>query len=386
MSDQTRRMLSRLGELVMAETPSGDAARLTSAYELLEVWGQEALGRSAVQTVVDGVPHLLWEAAGQPRVLVLGHADTVFAAGTTASRPFEVSGDRATGPGVFDMKSGLVIAFEALAQVADASEVAVLITGDEEVGSLTSRALVEEVATGCEAVLVLEPSLDGALKTVRKGGSFYRVAFEGRAAHAGLEPERGHNALIELAGLVTWCASAADTAAGTTVTPTLASAGTTNNVVPASAELVIDVRSSTTAEQGRVHDELMSWRPANPAVRVRVAGGVNRVPLEAASSASLLGLARAVAAAKSLPAPVTASVGGASDANFTAALGIPTLDGLGAVGGGAHADDEWIEVSSLDARVALVAGMLEALTSAEPGAALAAGGLGDAVAARGPAW
>lgn len=358
----TERMLNRLKQLVTAETPSGDAVLLRAAHVLLQDWGKEALGRSGVERTIDGVPHLLWEATKEPKVLVLGHLDTVFGAGTTAQRPFAVDGDRATGPGVFDMKAGLVIALEAMSRLADTAHVAMLVTGDEEVGSGTSRALIEEVASQCSAVLVLEPSHDGALKTGRKGGSIYRIAFNGRAAHAGLEPELGHNALIELARLVTWCESIAAPRLGTTVTPTRAVAGTTNNVVPALGELVIDVRAETAEELERVHQELTSRLSADAGVRILVAGGINRPPLEAESSTGLLELARGVATRKGLPEPTTASVGGASDANFTAALGIPTLDGLGAVGGGAHTDEEWVEISSLENRVRMVEGLLAGLS------------------------
>lgn len=361
----TERMLERLEELVMAETPSCDADLLRAAHVPLQKWGEEALGRPGVERVVGGVPHLLWEAAGEPKVLVLGHLDTVFPTGTTAGRPFALEGDRITGPGTFDMKAGLVIALEALTRVTDTSHVAVLITGDEEVGSGTSRALIEEVASACSAVLVLEPSLGGALKTGRKGGSIYRLAFEGRAAHAGLEPELGHNALIELAHVVTWCESLAAPDSGTTVTPTVASSGTANNVVPALAELVIDVRARTSAELDRVHAAILGRSSVDSGVRVVVEGGINRPPLETDSSTGLLALARAVAAREGLPVPTTASVGGASDANFTAALGIATLDGLGAVGAGAHTDDEWVEISSLDERVRMVAGLLECLADGD---------------------
>ncbi|CUR55741.1 Acetylornithine deacetylase/succinyldiaminopimelate desuccinylase-like deacylase [metagenome] len=355
------RMLGRLEHLVMAETPSGDAGRLRAAHVLLQDWGQEALGRRGEERVVDAVPHLLWEAAAQPRVLVLGHLDTVFPAGVTRQRPFAIDGDRVTGPGVFDMKAGLVVALEALSRVVDPSHVSLLVTGDEETGSSTSRALIEDVARGCSAVLVLEPSLEGALKTGRKGGSIYRVGFEGRAAHAGLEPELGRNALIELARLVLWCESVADPGLGTTVTPTRAESGTTNNVVPAFGELVLDVRASTAAELDRVHRALVGRVPVDPGVRLVIGGGLNRPPLEPTSSTTLVELARAVAVREGLPLPRTTSVGGASDANFTAALGIATLDGLGAVGAGAHTDQEWVEIASLERQVSMVAGLIEDL-------------------------
>lgn len=361
------RLVERLERLVVTETPSSDAERLTAAHRWLREWGDEAFGRPGEVRVVDGIPHLLWRSDAARPVLLLGHVDTVFPAGTVERRPFAIDGDRATGPGVFDMKSGLVIAVEAVARASRREGVSMLITGDEEIGSPSSRALVEEIAAGCRAVLVLEPSLDGALKTGRKGAALYRVGFTGRAAHAGIEPERGHNALTELAKLATWCESIADPAAGTTVTPTGASAGTAINVVPPSGELLLDVRASTVAELRRVDTALLERRAADPGVRVTIGGGINRPPLEPGQAEALVALAREVAAREGLPEIRTASVGGGSDGNFTAAMGVPTLDGLGPVGDGAHAEHEWVSISSMADRVRLVVGMIDALTSTGDG-------------------
>jgi glutamate carboxypeptidase len=359
----TDRIVERLGRLVATETPSSDAERLMAAHRVLRAWGDEAFGRAGEVRVVEGVPHLLWRSGAERPVLLLGHVDTVFPVGTVDRRPFAVDGDRATGPGVFDMKSGLVIALEAVARAAGTEHVSMLITGDEEVGSPTSRALVEEMAAGCAAVLVLEPSLDGALKTGRKGAALYRIAFEGRAAHAGIEPERGHNALTELVRLVTWCEGVADPARGTTVTPTVAAAGTAVNVVPDTAELRLDVRATSTAELERVHAALLARPPIDQGVRVTVGGGINRPPLEPLQAERLVALARHVSSTEGLPEIDTAAVGGGSDGNFTAAMGVPTLDGLGPVGGGAHADHEWVSISSMRDRVRLVCGMIDALAS-----------------------
>ncbi|GAA1477360.1 M20 family metallopeptidase [Nocardioides aestuarii] len=350
-----------LERLVAAETPSSDADRLRLSHALLRGWGEPAFGRPPVERLVDGVPHLLWEPdPGSPHVLLLGHVDTVFAAGTTASRPFRRDGDLATGPGVFDMKAGLLIGLEAVATLADASRVAMLVTGDEEVGSVTSRALIEELASGATAVLVLEPSLGGAFKTSRKGGSIYDLVFSGRAAHAGLEPERGRNALSELARWALEVPQLADPALGTTVTPTVARAGTANNVVPDQAVLTLDVRARSMAELLRVDEAVRSRTPAS-GVGVTVRGGINRPPLEAGASDRLVGLCREVALELGLPAPRTAAVGGASDANFTAALGVETLDGLGPEGDGAHTEHEWVDLTALQPRARLVAGLIERL-------------------------
>lgn len=365
------RTVERLGTLVDAETPSADRARLLRAYDLMSGWGREALGRDGQVVEVDGVPHLWWEATAQPQVLLLAHADTVWPAGTTRVRPFNLTGGRATGPGVFDMKAGIVIAMDAIGLIEDPDHVAVLITGDEEIGSPSSRALVEAAARGSVAVLVLEPSLDGAMKTSRKGGSIYQIGLHGRGAHAGLEPEAGRNALVELSHIVMACAGLENPSLGTTVTPTRATAGSTNNVVPERAVLTIDVRARTLDELERVDAGLRALDAVDPDVTIDVAGGLNRPPLEPDASTWLLELAREVAQRDGLPEPRGAAVGGASDGNFTAALGIPTLDGLGAIGAGAHAEHEWVDVASLSQRAQLVAGLVNRLTS--PDRSLATG-------------
>jgi glutamate carboxypeptidase len=237
--------------------------------------------------------------------------------------------------------------------------VTVLVTGDEEIGSPTSRDLIESTARGCAGALVLEASADGgALKTARKGTSAYRVHATGRAAHAGLEPERGVNASIELAHQLLAVAALGDPALGTTVTPTVLAAGTTTNTVPAAGEFAVDVRARDVAEQGRVDRALRALRPVLPGARLTVSGGPNRPPLSSAASSELYARAVKLAVALGQPAPGRAAVGGGSDGNFTAGLGIPTLDGLGALGGGAHADDEHVLIGELPARAALVAALV----------------------------
>jgi glutamate carboxypeptidase len=363
MTDWDRdRAVRRLGELVTAETPSGDATRLHAAYELVAEWGTKALGRAPEVVVESGVPHLLWGAA-RPRVLLLCHADTVFPAGTIERRPFRVEGDRATGPGVFDMKAGLIAGLDALELVAVTDEVALLVTGDEETGSRTSRGLIESVAAAADAVLVLEPSLDGALKVGRKGGAFYDITFRGVAAHAGLEPERGRNALLALARWAIEVPELADSSLGTTVTPTLAAAGTALNVVPDLGTLTVDVRALSLAELERVDSAIRARVGGVDGVAVEVAGGVNRPPLEVAGSAELVALCQTAARRLGLAEPGAATVGGGSDGNFTAALGVPTLDGLGPEGDGAHAEHEWVSIPAIGERAALVAGMVTALAS-----------------------
>jgi glutamate carboxypeptidase len=286
------------------------------------------------------------------------HVDTVWPMGTAARWPFDVADGRATGPGAFDMKAGLVQGLHALSVLPDLTGVRVLITTDEEVGSPTSRALIEETVRGAAAALVLEPSAAGALKSARKGVSMYELVVTGRASHAGLEPEKGVNAGLELAHQLLTLESVADAPAGTTVTPTLLSAGTTTNTVPARATVAIDVRAMTEAEQSRVDQVLRGLRPVLPGAGLELLGGPNRPPLQPTASAELLTRARRLAEELGLPPLLDVAVGGGSDGNFTAGVGVPTLDGLGAVGDGAHAEGEYVVVSAMPERAALVAALV----------------------------
>jgi glutamate carboxypeptidase len=358
---QDDHLLDRLRALAEVETPTGDAAGIRDALHLVAGMVRDDLDRTPDLLGTDGpAPMLLLPATAEPRVLLLCHVDTVWPRGTLASMPFAVSDGRATGPGGYDMKGGIVIALEALRLSPARDHVTLLVTSDEEVGSVASRALIEETAAGCRAVLVLEGSgPGGALKHARKGMGFYEIAIGGRAAHSGTEPGRGVNATVELAHLVLDLTALGDADAGTTVTPTAARSGTTANTVPASATLAVDVRAWRAADQARVDAAIRGRAPAVPGATVHVGGGINRGPLEAERSAGLLGLARETAEALGLGRLESAAVGGGSDGNLTAALGIPTLDGLGAVGGNGHAPGEWVDVASLATRAALVAGIVE---------------------------
>jgi glutamate carboxypeptidase len=319
--------------------------------------GTERLGASPERIVVDGRTHLRWRlGAGPSRVLMLCHHDTVWPVGSLSTRPFDVTDGVLRGPGCFDMKAGLVLGLHAAAELADRSGVTMLVTGDEEIGSPGSRALIEAEAAGCAAALVLEASADGgALKTERKGVSLYEVQAHGKAAHAGLEPERGVNATLELAHQLLAVAAIGDPARGTAVTPTVMSAGTTSNTVPAAGQFAVDVRVRDGAEQDRVDAAMRALRPALDGARLEVTGGPNRPPLDSAASAALFARATALAVALGLGPLTCAAVGGGSDGNLTAGVGTPTLDGLGAVGGGAHADDEHVLIAELPRRAALVA-------------------------------
>jgi glutamate carboxypeptidase len=353
-------MLADIEELVRCESPSADLGALAVSADVVARVGARLLGAEPERIVIEGRSHLRWRlGSGPARVLMLAHHDTVWPLGSLETHPFDVSGGVLRGPGCFDMKTGLVLALHAVAVLPSVDGVTILVTGDEELGSPTSRALIEDEAAGCVAALVFEGSADGgALKTSRKGVSQYQVVAEGRAAHAGLEPERGVNATVELAHQVLAVSGLADPERGTTVTPTVLAAGQTRNTVPAQGQFAVDVRMWDGAEQDRIDAAMRALPPALPGARLRITGGPNRPPLAAASSADLFGRAAALAAGLGLPPLRGAAVGGASDGNFTAGMGTPTLDGFGAVGGGAHADDEHVLIDALPGRAALIVALL----------------------------
>lgn len=361
-------LLADVEALVTCESPSADLAAVARSADAVAGVGAARLGAAPERIVLEGRTHLRWRfGPGPARVLVLGHHDTVWPLGTLTTHPHTVRDGVLRGPGCFDMKAGLAMAFHAVAALPDRAGVTILVTGDEEIGSPTSRGLIEDEAAGCAAALVLEASAHGgALKTERKGVSLYDVGIEGRAAHAGLEPEAGVNAAVELAHQLLAVAGFASPAHGTTVTPSVAAAGTTTNTVPARGGFSVDVRVRDAAEQARVDAAMRGLRPALPGARVAVSGGPNRPPLESSASAALFARAQRLAGELGLPPLVAAAVGGASDGNFTAGIGVPTLDGLGAVGGGAHADSEHVLVDALPGRTALVAALLADLLA--PGA------------------
>jgi glutamate carboxypeptidase len=354
-------MTASLAELVGAESPSADREATRSCGRALERQVAELLDTPAERIERDGRTHLRWRFGGPTRVLLLGHLDTVWPLGTLARWPFAVEGTHATGPGCFDMKAGLVQGLFAIAELSDRRGVSLLVTSDEEVGSPSSRTLIEESALGAEAVLVLEPSADGALKTSRKGTSNYVLSVAGRAAHAGLEPEKGANAGLELARQLLALEPLGSPADGTTVTPTTLTAGTTSNTVPASASACIDVRATSVEEQQRVDAALRALLPQLPGTSLEVSGGPNRPPLPTAAADDLFRLAVDVATRLGLPTLRAVGVGGGSDGNFTAAMGVPTLDGLGPVGSGAHAEGEHVVLSAMPERAALVSLLLTEL-------------------------
>ncbi|WP_051548607.1 M20 family metallopeptidase [Nocardioides sp. URHA0032] len=360
-------LLADIRELVECESPSADLAAVARSADVVARLGERHLGVPPERIVLDGRTHLRWRlGAGPSRVLLVGHHDTVWPLGSLETHPCTVEDGVLRGPGCFDMKAGVAMMFHAVAALEDVDGVTLLVTGDEELGSPSSRGLIEDEARLAEAALVLEASADGgALKSERKGVSLYDVRVVGRAAHAGLEPELGVNATVELAHQALLVAGLGNEALGTTVTPTAARAGTTTNTVPAEGSFSVDVRVRSLAEQQRVDDAMRSLRPVLPGARIELTGGPNRPPLEAAASVGLLERARALAVRLGRAEPLAAAVGGASDGNFTAGVGTPTLDGLGAVGGGAHADDEHVLVEELAGRTALL-GALVADLLAQP--------------------
>jgi glutamate carboxypeptidase len=357
-------MLADLDVLVSCESPSCDIERLQAHAQLLSALMERMLG--SAPTLIDSPvgPHIHWRGGNDPKVLILGHHDTVHPAGTLARLPFAVSNGKATGPGVFDMKAGIVQAIYAVASLEDSSHVEILLSADEEIGSHASRALIEERAIACGSVLVLEPSADGgALKIGRKGTGTITLSIEGRASHAGLEPEKGINSLVELATLIPQIIAIADESMGTTVTPTLASAGTADNVVPALTTCAVDVRVAVPSEKPRVEAAFAALRLQHPEARLVVSGQIGRPPMHESAAAGLFPIAASVAKRIGINSLDGVVVGGGSDGNFTAAVGVETLDGLGAVGGGAHGDTEHVLVDTMPQRAALLAGLCQELSS-----------------------
>ena len=366
LTDRLPAMVDDLAALVEVESPSDDLGACREVVEAAAGLGARLLGWPAeVVDVPDpasgGGPRaqLRWRFGGGGRALVVGHLDTVWPRGTLARLPFSREGDVVRGPGCFDMKAGVVQALHALATLDDLDGIEVLFTTDEEIGSFTSRALVEEGARRARATLVCEPAADGgALKVGRKGTGTYTLVVAGRSAHAGLEPEKGANALVEAAHLVLAVGPMARPEVGTTVTPTVAAAGTVTNAVPSEARVDVDVRSWHPEEVERVDRAMRGLSPTVPGCRIEVRGGFSRPPLPETSSVELFAMAQAIAEGLGLPPLAGVSVGGGSDGNLSAAAGCPTLDGLGPVGGGAHAETEHVLASSMPQRAALLAELL----------------------------
>lgn len=361
--------------LVEAESPSGDLEGSREVVDLLARAAKEIAGVARVERMAapDSYgEHLRVSAFGggesaERSLLILGHTDTVHARGSLAERPWREAEGKIFAPGVFDMKASCAVALEALRACASLEAgprrpVVLLLTCDEETGSASGRALVEEEARRAEFVLVLEPPApDGSAKTKRKGTGLFSLRAEGRAAHAGLDPEKGVSAVLEIARQIERLHSLGDAELGTTVNVGVVCGGTRSNVVAAEARAEIDVRFGTLAEARRLEREIRSSVPFDTRARLSVTGGINRPPLErtppvialyerARDAASLLGFELG-----------EASVGGASDGNFAAACGAAVLDGLGVEGDGAHATHEHIRAESVARRGALLAALVASL-------------------------
>jgi glutamate carboxypeptidase len=368
-------MVATIRELVEIESPSDDKVAVDRVAEAIAEKFSQLGGEVRFHRQKAFGSHLQVNFGGRSAkpVLLLGHYDTVYPLGTLVSMPCRVDHNKLTGPGVLDMKSGIALIWHALAALQDWQKqdgntellrpVNVLLVSDEEIGSNSSRAVTEALARRAAAVLVLEPSYgkQGAAKTARKGVGEYLVEVTGKASHAGLDFEKGANAICELARQIDKISGFTEMKKGLTVNVGIISGGSRTNVVPAHASAQVDVRIARLKDAAGIDKKMRSLRPYDRHCKVKVSGGINRPPME--RSAGVAGLyTKAKAIARDLGWQLgEAAVGGGSDGNFTAGLGIPTLDGLGGVGDGAHAAHEHILISELPRRAALLAGMIESI-------------------------
>jgi glutamate carboxypeptidase len=365
-------MARLLGRFVRAESPSLDKAAVDHFGGIVAAEWRRRGARVTLLRQRERGDHIRadWNPRGiraGGQILVLGHLDTVYGRGTLARMPFRLSRGRAYGPGAFDMKGGLVIALFAVDALAaarrwPAKRVVFLWTSDEEIGSGTSRAVIEREARRSDAVLVLEPAsgLDGGVKTGRKGVGEVEIVATGRAAHAGLNPEDGINAINEIALQIARITRWNSPGRGITVSAGVIEGGTRTNVIPEKARVVVDVRAVRAGDLRALERKFRALRPILRGAKLQILGGFNRPPMERKTSAALYAQARSLARPMGLRLR-EAYVGGGSDGNFTAALGVPTLDGLGAVGENAHSHAENILVRALPERSALLAGLLATL-------------------------
>ncbi len=354
-----------LRDLVRQESPSEDPAAVNAAVTMVEAHARSLGGRIKRhrQKQFGDILELRFGPARSSRkpVLLLGHLDTVWPMGTLKTMPWRDENGRCYGPGVFDMKAGVIMALAAidiLRELKLSRPITLLLNSDEEVGSDASRPITEKLARESSAVFVLEPAQGLAYKTARKGVGQYNVQVTGVAAHSGVDFERGHSAILELAKLVQTISSFTDLSIGRTVNCGVLSGGTRSNVIAQTATVEVDVRIAKASDAARVEKLFRSLRPSDPHCKLQITGGINRPPMERKpGTIALYKQARKIAAELGFDLP-EASTGGGSDGNFTAALGIPTLDGMGAIGEGAHAAHEHIVTEHLVPRTALLAAML----------------------------
>jgi glutamate carboxypeptidase len=374
LKNREKEMVRLLGDFVRCESPSHSKTAVDSLGALVaREWRRKGAKVRILRNPSRGnhVRAEVWLGEGRPprkQIMVLGHMDTVYPLGTLAKMPFRVSGGRAWGPGTFDMKGGLILALFAVEALKSAGIKAnkrfvFLWTSDEEIGSESSRRAIEREARRSDAVLVLEPSFgrEGRLKTARKGVGGAEIIVTGRSAHAGVDPEKGVNAVHELALQIQGIMKLNDPRRGITVQATVVAGGTVSNVIPASARAELDIRYSRTADAARLQRKLRHLRPILKGARAEVRGERYRPPLErTAATRALFRHAQSLMREVGLPLG-EAATGGGSDGNFTAALGVPTLDGLGAVGDSPHSPREYVVIRALPERAALIAGLLASL-------------------------
>jgi glutamate carboxypeptidase len=361
-------MARTLRALVEAESPSDDQAAVDAVARLAAGFAAACGGRVKLhkQKFFGNVLEVRFGPARSRRkpILLLGHLDTVWPLGTLKTMPWREAGGRFYGPGVLDMKAGVAMALaasSALAQLGISRPVTLLLNPDEEVGSPASRPITERLALASSAVLVLEPAQGLACKTARKGVGDYHLHVTGVAAHSGVDFERGHSAILELARLLQTVAGFTDLRVGRTVNPGVISGGTRSNVIAEHAYADVDVRIARASDAAKVAKLFRGLHCADPACKLEIAGGLNRPPMERKpGTVALYRQARKLAAELGFTLD-EAATGGGSDGNFTAVLGVPTLDGLGAVGEGAHAAHESVVVEHLVPRTALLAALLATL-------------------------
>ncbi|MGA3372064.1 MAG: M20 family metallopeptidase [Terracidiphilus sp.] len=361
-------LLNFIRQLVRAESPSGNKAAVDACVALAAARASSLGGRVKLhrqKQFGDLLEARFGPESKAGRTLLLGHLDTVWPLGTLKTMPCRTAEGRLWGPGALDMKAGVAMAFTAIEMLTEAHllhrEIVLLLTSDEEVGSPASRPVIERLAAECAQVFVLEPAQGLAYKTARKGVGNWRIGVTGVAAHAGVDFAKGANAILELARVIQTVSGWTDIERGLTVSVGVVGGGTRSNVIPAEAFAEVDVRIARKADGPRIERKFAALKPMDKTDKrclLTVTGGINRPPMERTRSTVRLYLqAKALAAELGFPLP-EASTGGASDGNFTSALGIPTLDGMGAVGEGAHANNESILIEHLAPRTALLAGLL----------------------------
>jgi glutamate carboxypeptidase len=360
-------------KLVLAESPSGDKAAVDACIALAADHAKSLGGRVKLHRqrawgdILEARfgPRPRKTAVNAPgRILLLGHLDTVWPIGTLKAMPCRIADGRLWGPGTIDMKAGVAMAFTALEMLDEAKllnrEIVLLLNSDEEVGSPVSRPITEKLAAECSAVYVLEAAQGLAYKTARKGTGVWRIDVQGKAAHSGVDFEKGASAVLELARILQTVSGWTDLERGLTVNPGVIGGGSKSNVIPAEAWAEIDVRIARKSDGPRIARKFAALKPSDKRCALMIAGGLNRPPMERTrATVRLFRQARALADGLGFVLD-EASTGGASDGNFTSALGIPTLDGMGAVGEGAHAAHESVLLEHLAPRTALLAGMLPA--------------------------